>query len=178
MGNTSAVHGNEMFIWYIWTCTIQVQIKTDFHVYVQTHASAICLSLWTKICSLILRYQDCNKPLHIITNPFLHSIIIQIRNVEAAKLWHQLMWQAIYYLWHMWLCYGSCDYITVLSLQQPRFDPRLVHVQTGVDKVVLGQVSLWILRFSCQCNSTNAPYLTFIYQWHYIMMLATNSIIT
>jgi hypothetical protein len=48
------------------------------------HASAICFPPWTKICSLILRYQECNKPLHTIINPFLHSMIIHIRNVKAV----------------------------------------------------------------------------------------------
>jgi hypothetical protein len=48
--------------------------------------------------------------------------------------------------------------IAGLSPGSRRFAPGSVHVEFVVDKVVLGQFSLRVLRFSRQCYSIGAPY--------------------
>jgi hypothetical protein len=45
-------------------------------------------------------------------------------------------------------CCGSGGWSTDISPRRPMLDSRQVHVKSVVDKVELGQVSRWVLRFS------------------------------
>jgi len=57
------------------------------------------------------------------------------------------------------------QWVVSLSAGRPRFNPRLVHMGTVVDKVAVGQGFLQILPSSpLSSHATNAPY-SFIH-WH------------
>ena len=60
-------------------------------------------------------------------------------------------------------------FVTILSLQRPRFNPRAVHVESVVVRVAIGQVSLTILQFfPCLLSPHQCSILTaFIYHRYY-----------
>jgi len=52
-------------------------------------------------------------------------------------------------------------FIAVLTLQRPGLDPQPDYFGFVVEKAALKQVSLQVLRFPCQYNSTTTQYLYF-----------------
>ena len=68
--------------------------------------------------------------------------------------------------------------IAILSSRRPGFSPRHVHMGIWVDEVALGQVSLRVLQFPCQYQSTNASIsFTLVSPALYRIILAVDSVV-
>lgn len=84
-----------------------------------------------------------------------------------------------YFITYVWPCpLSGAGVVVNLSHRRPEFEPRVVHVEFMVNKVVPEQISLRIVRVSPVkiISPTLHTHVSFIYLRHY-KILATDSII-